>query len=189
MTATDPAGDLAGLYSDIEASLTGIFTQMDIAEDEIEKAAKQHPDHGDLLYHAFALLTPTHPLMATEFVYRSHCAELLARAVAGQDTRPGTAAEICCACSEASQVAPMRTSAAGLYARMWARAFPDQPVMLEDQREHYEALEGAEIDRLAAESARRLSRPDRTLKGTTCAGRHHGDDVHYRYAPAQPALF
>jgi hypothetical protein len=63
--------------------------------------------------------------MRTEFVYRSHCRELLDRAARGEDTRPGTAAECCIALSETSLRVPLRTSAAGLYARMWTRAqFP-----------------------------------------------------------------
>ncbi len=55
------------------------------------------------MYHGFKLLTPSHELMGTEFVYRSHCRQILDRLAAGQDTRPGTDAEIACACADASR--------------------------------------------------------------------------------------
>ncbi len=104
--------------------LAGAFKKMDWAEDEITRAQKRHPGQADLMWHCFKLLNPTHELMGTEWLYRSHCRELLDRMAAGQDTRPGTAAEICCQCSDASQLAPLTESAAGLYGRMFSRATP-----------------------------------------------------------------
>ncbi|GAA4725844.1 hypothetical protein APR04_005814 [Promicromonospora umidemergens] len=101
--------------------------QLEWAESEIDAASIRHPAQSDLLYHGFRLLNPTHRLMATEFVGRSHNRELLDRLATGMDTRPGTAAEICCALCEASLVAPLSSTAAGLYFRMWESAFPDIP--------------------------------------------------------------
>jgi hypothetical protein len=98
--------------------------QIEWAESEITAAISRHPAQGDLLYHGFGLLVPTHRLMATEFVSRSHYRELLDRLATGKDTRPGTAAEICCALSEASLAAPLNSTAAGLYFRTWETAFP-----------------------------------------------------------------
>lgn len=115
------------------------------AEDEIEAAQRRHPSAADRIWHSFGLLAPTHPLMRTEFVYRSHCRELLDRAAGGKDTRPGTAVECCIALSITSLAAPLRSSAVGLYARMWSFAqLP--PVELTDRRAHYEALDGSLID-------------------------------------------
>jgi hypothetical protein len=153
-----------------------IFSQIDWAEDEIAKAAQRHPAHADRIHHSFDLLTPYHDLMRTEFVYRSHCAELLDRVAAGADTRPGTAAEVCTACHDASQVAPLTTSAFGLYARMWEQAFPAHPAFT-TQREHYEALRGPQISDLESEARRKLAQPGRHLGVITCPGTHHGQPV------------
>jgi hypothetical protein len=119
------------------------FKQMEWAEDEIETAVREHPDHADRVWHSFALLTPTHALMSTEMVYRAHCREILARVVAGEDTRPGTAAECCCACCETSQVAPLSPAGFGLYLRMWkAAGFPE----IDTRGENYVAITGDAID-------------------------------------------
>jgi hypothetical protein len=181
MTATM---DLPGMAAKMEGilgggvfgMLAGLFEQMDWAEDEIGKAQKRDPAHADLIYHTFKIMTPSHELMGTEFVYRSHVREQIARAVAGQDTRPGTSAEICLACSEASQVAPLTETAAGLYARMWGRAFPGITDVWQQPREHYEALRGTLIDDLEAWSRRKLAQSDRVIE-FDCGGMHHGQAV------------
>jgi hypothetical protein len=81
--------------------------------------------------------------MRTEMVYRAHCREILARVVACEDTRPGTAAECCCACCETSQVAPLNLAGVGLYLRMWkAAGFPE----IDTRGEHYEAITRDAID-------------------------------------------
>ena len=119
--------------------LAGLFEQMEWAEDEIEKHQRRHPANSDRIYHSFKLMTPTHELMGQEFVYRSHVRELLARVVNGQDTRLGTAAEICITCCESSQVAPLTDTAAGLYGRMWkAAGFPGD--QFDHRQELHEAL-------------------------------------------------
>jgi len=124
------------------------------AEEEIESMGQAHPEHADRIWHSFALLRPTHDLMKTEFVYRSHCRELLQRIVAGEDTRPGTAAESCIACCETSQHAPLNIGGVDFYMRMWSKAsFPD----LGFPREHHEAIAGEVIDGHERELRRRLS--------------------------------
>lgn len=134
-------------------TLSGAFAQMDWAEDEIEKAQKLHPECSDALYHAFRLLSPSDILQqasAAEFVYRSHYRELLGRVACGQDTRPGTDAEMACACAETSLIVPLNTAAAGLYIRVWQRAFPGHrnPFKDLDDAGHYEAIAGSAIDDL-----------------------------------------
>jgi hypothetical protein len=114
------------------------------AEEEIDAATRRHPA-ADRIQRSFPLLRPTTAQMRTEVVYRSHCRELLDRVAVSEDTRPGTAAECCLALSETSLHVPLRTSAVGLYARMWRLAgLPPAP--LTDASEHYEALDGALID-------------------------------------------
>ena len=175
--------------------LAGTFDLMDWAEDEIEQAQNRHPECADSLYHAFRLLTPSAILQKTspgEFVYRSHCRELLERVADGQDTRPATDAEIACMCSEASLVTPLNTAATGLYMRIWARAFPGtRNAFTEiDDAGHYEAIAGSSIDRIEAETRRKLTITDRRLTGEDCAGRHHGvpaPDCRYYRPGAQAA--
>lgn len=155
--------------------------QIEWAESEIGAAIARHPAQGDLLYHGFGLLIPTHRLMVTDFVSRSHFRELLDRLATGQDTRPGTAAEVCCACADASLVAPLTSTAAGLYFRMWESAFPDLPPVT-DRTQHHEALEGSSIDALEATSRRTLAREDRIVGDISCTGMHQGAVVPCTYA-------
>lgn len=140
--ADDPAvREIIG-YAFMDAAESA-FKQMEWAEDEIATAEREHPDNADRIWHSFALLVPTHALMRTEMVYRAHCREILARVVAGEDTRPGTAAECCCACCETSQVAPLNLAGVGLYLRMWkAAGFPE----IDTRGEHYEAITRDAID-------------------------------------------
>ncbi|MGH3986846.1 MAG: hypothetical protein ACRDTZ_05955 [Pseudonocardiaceae bacterium] len=170
----------AGIVREVTSALTGTCNQLEWSEDEIGWAVSRYPADGDTLYHGFRLLVPTRKLMVTEFVYRSHCRELLVRLVNDHDTRPGTAAEVCCALSEVSQVAPMRLAATGLYIRMWTVAFPDQRIF--DGGEHYEALEGSAIDDAELVARSKLAVGDRRLGAIVCAGRHHGESVQCKYA-------
>jgi hypothetical protein len=152
------------------------FRQIAWAEEEIEAAQGLRPNDADVFYHAFALLLPTRKNMSTEFVYRSHCRELLRRAGRGEDTRPATWAEIVCACAEASMLAPLTDTGFGTYARAWNEAhfpmpFPD----MDDTLKHVEGLHGAQIDDMLAELRRKLTVQDRTLKGASCRGTHFGE--------------
>lgn len=156
--------------------LAQCFEQMEWAEDEITKAQRRHRGQADLMYHGFKLLTPTHELMGTRFVYESHCRELLDRLAAGQDTRPATWAEVACQLCDASNVAPLTETAAGLYARAWqAAGFPDD--VWEGSREHYESLRGTLIDDLERETRRKLAKDDRRVTEIDCGGMHHGEQV------------
>jgi len=185
-----PDTSLDALVAAVIRDLAGPFVMMDWAEDEIARATRRHRGHADVLYHAFTLLRPRDigPGMATEFVYRSHAAELLDRLAAGGDTRPATAAELCLVCAHVSQQAPMHGAAAGLYFRLWQTAFPQHPVTADQaaQQEHYEKLFGPRIDELEAELRRKSADPARRMTEVDCAGRHHGRRVACRYA-ASPA--
>lgn len=170
------------LYDDTHKEVAGAFRQMDWAEDEIGRAMIRFPSERDILYHSFSLLVPTHDLMVTDFVHRGHCRELLERVARGEDTRPGTAAEVCSVCCAASQVAPLRSSAAGLYFRMWVQAFPGKQEFGGDRARHHEALEGSLIGALEVEARRRLTVPGRKLGEITCSGYHNGELVQCKYA-------
>ncbi len=153
------------IFQEACSQLAPIFQQMEWAEDEIQQAQRRHPAQADLLWTTFRLLQPTLDLMRTELAYRSHCRELLERVARGQDTRPGTSAELAMACSETSLLAPLTTSGSGLYLRVWAKAFPDRPVMDDggERLAHHEALKGDVIDEHEAVMRRKLSQPWRRL--------------------------
>ena len=141
-------------------AIDSAFTRMEWAEEEIDTAGREHPDAADLIWHSFHMLVPTHDLMSTEMVYRAHCREILARVVAAEDTRPGTAAECCCVCCETSQVGPLHNAGVGLYLRMWCAAgFPE----IDERSIHYEALSGGAIDEYERTLRDRLRREDRHL--------------------------
>ncbi len=158
--------DAAELYAECAATFGGLFTQMEWAEDEIAKARDRHgetEEHGPL-WSAFRLLTPTHDMMATEFVYRAHCHDLLERVAAGLDTRSATDVELACACASASLVAPLTPAGTGLYLRVWHRRFPERSVASPEDLDHYESLYASRIDDLEHQTARGLRVADRTTK-------------------------
>jgi hypothetical protein len=183
---TSALGELMG--GDLMDVLTGCFERMDWAEDEIARAQKRHPESADAIYHSFKLLNSADSKgferMGVELVYRSHCRELLERVAAGQDTRPGTAAEVAIACCEASLLSPLTTTAAGLYCRMWAIAFPGHSDVWAGQGEHYEGLRGTQIDDLEREARHKTASAGRRRGDIECGGMHHGETVACKYAKA-----
>lgn len=180
---------LLDIWCDVKRLVEGISCGIKWATDEVHQAMDRHPSEHDVLYHSFPLLQATHRIMATEFVYRSHCREILERLVCGADTRPATAAEVCCICCEISLRAPLRSEVAGLYLRMWGTAFPGQP-MFNESSQHHEALEGAAIDRLEAAVRLKLTVKNRALTDVACAGVHDGAVVQCKlsgaWRPARP---
>ncbi|WP_419707989.1 hypothetical protein [Promicromonospora sp. NFX87] len=182
MPETSVNDPLRAILEETAELLDGPLRQAVWAAEEIAKAIERHPAESDILFHGFTLLAPTHKLMATEVVYRAHCRELLERLAAGGDTRPGTAAEVCCACCETSLVTPLKSSAVGLYFRMWGAAgLPPIPEFAK-LGEHHEALEQSAIDELERNSRRAMARKERTLGGITCTGQHNGENVQCKYA-------
>lgn len=169
---------LTELLDQTRGQLENVFEQLAWAEEELKQARKRYPRSDDLLWHAFSLVQPTHERMETEFVYRSHCRELLVRVTKGEDTRPGTWAEIVSACSEASGIAPMTEAGYGTYARAWKAAeFPTAFPDMNGTLKHVEALHGSEIDDATARLRGKLAVPGRTLAEVTCMGYHHGEPV------------
>jgi hypothetical protein len=97
---------------------------------------------------------------------------------------------VCLLAREASLRAPLTTAATGLYVRMWSKAFHNLGVWQIPQGEHYEALEGAQIDDLERQTRARIGKRAswRTLTGIECPGSHHGEPVTCRYAAPTPHL-
>lgn len=169
--------DLGQLFAEVEADVTAAFRLVDLAEDEIDQAMARHPDQADRLYHSFRILGDVDPrVMRVERGYRSHCAELLDRIARGEDTRPGTATEVCLVCCDSSLSAPLTESAAGLYERMFRQAFPeDHAAIWRDVGQHYQGLHGWEIDSLEDRTRKLAARPSRVVGDVDCPGTHHGE--------------
>jgi hypothetical protein len=150
------------------------FGWVAIADAEVRRAQDRHRGQADLVYHAWPLLERPYWLPPIPFVYAGYVRELLDRVAAGQDTRPGTAAEIAVACSLVLDL-KFAHGLAGLYHRVWLAAFPDH-LAYEGQAEAaawYERDAGSEIDAHEAELRRRLRQPRRRLPDDiTCDGGH-----------------
>jgi hypothetical protein len=131
------------------------------------------------------------------FIYAGHCRELLERVAAGDDTRPGTAAEILMTLRDVSLAIPLHGPGYGFYLRMWHQTCPDvlypwpDPADLKREVEHYEAMEGNTIDDAERWARRKLAQKRRVLGTPECDGEHHGRPVAgCPFAvPAVPAAF
>lgn len=178
--AIDP---VQAIWDQTVAIINPILDQIQWADEEVAAAMRRHPAQADVLYHASTLLGAPHPLMDQELVYRAHCRELLQRLVDGADTRPGTAAEVCCLCHDISQQAPLNSAAVGLYMRMWTAAGLPGEAFDAATAAHYEALYGARIDEWEADVRSKLASPRRRLTGDIhCDGLHDQHPVTCRYA-------
>lgn len=168
------SADLGSLLAATQQLVDPLVDQMGWAEEEIRAAQLRHPDQAERVYHGFALLWPTSTLMSTEAVYRAHCGELLDRVAGGDNTRVATSAELACAASEASLVAPLTHAGFLSYARAFNRVFPGSEVFPKQDLEHYEHVSGEEARVLGAKLTMALRAKDRTL-AVNCSGVHHGE--------------
>jgi hypothetical protein len=185
MTSEHPFSTLG--FGDLMGALNDAFTLMETAEEEIAEAQQRHPEAADRLWHSYSLLAPpADGFMQREPAYRAHCREILERVAKGEDTRQGTAAEVCRVLSEASLVAPLKSPAFGLYLRMWQAAglpdIGDDDMDMDEVLAHHEALEGERIDDLERETRRKITVRDRQLGDITCKGHHNGEPVDCTYA-------
>lgn len=106
-------------------AIVAAFERMEIAEEEVRRARRLHPDARDRLEAAFPRLVPP-DLMVNKAreVYRCHVRELLGRVVDGHDLTPGTDAEVMCVLSLLSLDAPLNATHATLYERIFTKVFP-----------------------------------------------------------------
>ncbi|MFB7919520.1 hypothetical protein [Streptomyces sp. NPDC056061] len=149
-----------------------IGTLIEWAEDEIQKAQDRHgepkPGPGERgtgpLWNSFSLLKADgNETLRLEPLYRAHCREILERVAKGQDTRPGTDAELIVLIHEASLVAPMTSGAECLYFRLLDRSVPELARAAAPKIDlgAYEKVHGRAADDFEAELRHRLRRDDR----------------------------
>jgi hypothetical protein len=142
-------GSLHELLDNVSRSLGAVFLQIEWAEEEIEAARQAHDerDRGPL-WSSFKLLRSTCEGMEHEHIYRAHCRELLNRVVRGQDTGPGTDAEMICVLRTSGLAAPLTHGACCLYFRLFERATGDLwPNMRKEiDLDAYESIHGTQAD-------------------------------------------
>lgn len=167
------------------SGIGSVLQQIEWAENEVKVEAGICTDKtvGLGLWHTFSLLTPNPRCgdgMRTEFVYRSHCRELLRRVQDGEDTRLATNAELALICSNTSLLAPLNNVAVSCYMHVWQRAFPNKPVFDNLDAEAYTAVaHGADLE-LIRDMRRKFEVKDRVLNRDGklfCSGRHNGQIV------------
>lgn len=100
-----------------------------VARDEIEKAKREAPEHGDELGRLFPVLVPGEVGRFGVTLYRVHARELCERVLDGLDLRPGTDAELLVVLSNASMRAPLTVEPAALFEAVFARCFDASRVL------------------------------------------------------------
>ena len=102
------------------------FKFIEIAEQEIERAQRRHPEQASQLHRTFSFIRPDHFINYHPTIYRHHCRELLERIATGADTRPGTLAEAAIAIMQVTLATPVQRDVAILYGRLFKCFFPEQ---------------------------------------------------------------
>jgi hypothetical protein len=108
----------------LPSSVTGIFSLMVTAEEEITEAKKRHPEKSDLIHRSFLILQPSDPIYGkADCVYCSHIRELLERVAKGKDTRPGTIAEVLCVLLDTATKTPLNQEGQALTEHLFRLVF------------------------------------------------------------------
>lgn len=108
-------------------TLSNVFKQMEIMEEEIARAISNHPDKAGQIDNAFLLGSPS-DLMNTiptldERAYRSHVRELLNRVANGTDVSLGTNLEMLIILVHASLSAPLDRVNSYLYGQLFIKVY------------------------------------------------------------------
>lgn len=117
----------------------GLLTTLElivVADELITTAKAKWPDHAPQLDKSFLLLQPTRPLRGKVVeVYQAHSEELLERVVQGQDTRPGTRAEVLCALLDGALKAPPTAAYGNLAEVLFQQVMPQrlEPTLAPEQ--------------------------------------------------------
>jgi hypothetical protein len=107
--------------------VTNIFRLMSLAEEEIAAAIERDPLNELEINDAFCLMCPRMVLFGgrTPELYRHHIRELIARHVAGEDTRPGTKAEVLATLSHTSLISNLIPAAHVLMEQLIDEILPE----------------------------------------------------------------
>lgn len=83
-------------------------------------------------------------------LYRAHCRELIARAAADNDTRPGTDAEVLAVMMETAARAPLRAQGQAVAEQLFAKLMPEAAVRLLENSPAREVWPGQVAEDVAA---------------------------------------
>ncbi|MFE3506435.1 hypothetical protein [Kitasatospora sp. NPDC059160] len=163
---------VADFKARLESAFAPLFATMEWAEEEIQEGQARHGERGQkesrIWRESFALVKPTHDrLSRAEMLYRAHAAELINRVATGQDTRPGTTAEMIAVLMDSSAAAPLNSAAVCLYMRLFSRAFPEQfaqHIAEAIELDAYESVHGRRADEYEAEMRHKLAQEWRVTK-------------------------
>lgn len=171
--AQEPVDALREFFGErVAGAIEGVFSRMELAEEEIEAAKRRHPRLAGRIHQAFLHLCPTPALSsAGEKAFRAHCRELLERVAAGEDLRPGTAAEVLSILSELSLAAPLDRIGTLLFVKLFASLFPEAAATMHryDEPPQADRYEKERVAELEVSLRRKLSAADRVAprRGTT----------------------
>lgn len=142
---------------------SGLFSLIEIANEEIAAAKSRHPLQEFAIHKAFAILSPELGMFENrnDGLYRAHCRELLDRVAAGaskKDLLLGTKAEVLSILTKWSFEHPPGERAAGLMAALFADVFPKKAELAEGLNE---AWAGANDELFGALQRKIASRTNR----------------------------
>ena len=148
-----------------------IFKLMEIAEEEIQAAVETRPLESVTINRTFRLCCPKMVLFGSRHpdLYRSHVRELIERVVNGDDTRPGTKAEVLATLSQISFVSTLVDSAHTLMARLMKEVMPGYEPPTDDNWIAQEPWPGA-VDKELAGMRHKLVDPERLLESAPGGG-------------------
>lgn len=139
------------------------FVLAGIAEEEIDKYKRQHPDKKELIHDAFQFLMPTYDeMLGNTELFISHCRELLKRIVAGADLRLPTMAEIVCVLSQMSLRGMLKKEYVRMYYLAFKNVFGAEAIGKIYESEPPEGYAGEDKEILHI-LHNRFSRPDRVI--------------------------
>ncbi len=112
------------LFGAAGSVVNSTFRRMDIAEQEIAAAQKHTPRCKVLINGVFQLACPSMVLHnKSDDLYRHHVRELIDRVIAGDDTRPGTRAEVLASMVDTSLDSPLNRAGQAVYEHLFAELY------------------------------------------------------------------
>lgn len=137
--------------------VVGMFTQMDIAEQEIERGKQMYPGASSAIHASFTHMCPTDILrfVNSDKLYRLHVREIVDRVAHGLSPQGATDAEVIGLLYMLSLNSPLKPHAVGLYIRLMHKHFK-----LGDKEElnNYESLYAGRMDEMYADAVIALTR-------------------------------
>ena len=145
--------------------VSSIFDLMEVAEEVIAEFKKAHPNRADIIDRMFSIGIPGDLARYPVNLYRAHCRELCERLRDGEDTRPGTYAEICIAYCEASFAYPLNRNATAAYIQAFSYVMGEQVTqsIIEDNAHYREGDWKHAVNEQLTWLRKKLAKPERVV--------------------------